>query len=125
MKIDAVTEGLDAHIANRIRIISKDNKVSIIDFNSSVKLEINISYHYRENYIKILHRLSKFCHDKPFKEVTRDDVVSFLDSARKLEIDDPPHKWIGTYNLYRNLLLCFFKWLYYPEIESSKDQNLL
>lgn len=74
MKIDAVTEGLGAHIANRIRRISKDNTVSIIDFNSSVKLEINISYHHKENYIKIPHRLSKFCHDKPFK-ITRDDVV--------------------------------------------------
>jgi hypothetical protein len=53
MKIDAVTEGLGTHIANRIRRISKDNIVSIIDFNSSVKLEINISYYHRENYIKI------------------------------------------------------------------------
>lgn len=75
MKIEAVTEGLGAHIANRIRRVSiKDNIVSIIDFISSMKLEINISYHHKENYIKILHRLSKFCHDKPFK-ITRDDVV--------------------------------------------------
>ena len=121
MKIEAVTEGLGAHIANRIRRVSiKDNIVSIIDFISSMKLEINISYHHKENYIKILHRLSKFCHNKTFKEITRDDVVSFLDSIRKLEADDPLHKWIGTYNLYRNLLLRFFKWLYYPAIESSK-----
>ena len=30
------------------------------------------------------------------------------------------HKWIGTYNLYRIELMRFFKWLYYPYIESDK-----
>ena len=120
MKIDAVTDGLGAQFANLIRRVSKGNKVSIIDFISSMKLEINISHHHKENYIRILHKISKFCHDKPFKEMTRDNVVTFLDSVRKLEGDDQLHKWIGTYNLYRNLLIRFFKWLYYPEIESSK-----
>jgi hypothetical protein len=30
------------------------------------------------------------------------------------------HKWIGTYNLYRVLLIRFFRWLYYPDIEQKK-----
>ena len=120
MRIDAVTEGLGVEFANLIRRVSKDNIVSITDFISSMKLEINISHHHKGNFIKILHKLSKFCHDEPFKEITKDDIVSFLDSLRKLEIDDPLHKWIGTYNLYRNLLLRFFKWLHYPEIEHGK-----
>jgi integrase len=30
------------------------------------------------------------------------------------------HKWIGTYNLYNTNLTCFFKWLYFPDIERDK-----
>ena len=118
--IDAVTDGLEAQYANQIKRVSMDNRLSIIDFLSSMKLEINISHNHKRNYIRLLHKLSKFYHDKPFKLMTRDEVVSFLDSLRKQEGDDQLHRWIGTYNLYRNLLLRFFKWLYYPDIEPSK-----
>ncbi len=57
----------------------------------------------------------------------RYDVLIFLDSFRKPEASDPLHKWIGTYNLFRTYLLRFFKWLYYPEIESDKRpvENIL
>ena len=120
MKIDAVTDGLEAQYANQIKRVSMDNRLSIIDFLSSMKLEINISHNHKRNYIRLLHKLSKFYHDKTFKLMTRDEVVSFLDSLRKQEGDDQLHRWIGTYNLYRNLLLRFFKWLYYPDIEPSK-----
>lgn len=84
MKIDSVTEGLEAQFANRIRRVSMDNRLVIIDFLSSMKLEINISYNHKRNYIRLLHKLSKFYHDKPFKVMTRDEVVSILDSVRKL-----------------------------------------
>jgi hypothetical protein len=52
--------------------------------------------------------------------ITRNDLISFLESFRKSEASDPMHKWIGTYNTYRNHLLRFFKWLYYPDIEPTK-----
>jgi hypothetical protein len=43
-----------------------------------------------------------------------------LDSFRKPEASDPLHKWIGTYNLKRDVIVKFFKLLYYPDIESAK-----
>jgi integrase len=52
--------------------------------------------------------------------MSRNEIVSFLESFRKPEGSDPLHKWIGTYNIYRMHLLRFFKWLYYPDIEPSK-----
>jgi hypothetical protein len=58
--------------------------------------------------------------EKPFVDMTRQDIVSFLDSMRKPESLDPLHRWVGTYNLYRVLLVRFFKWLYYPDIEKDK-----
>ena len=54
------------------------------------------------------------------KIITRQDILSFLDSFRKIETVDPLHKWIGTYNLYTIQLMRFFKWLYYPDIEYKR-----
>jgi hypothetical protein len=77
--------------------------------------------------IKILTFLAGFYYNnnstnnkKSFKEMTREDILSYLDSLRKPEASDPMHKWIGTYNLYIMHLIRFFKWLYYPDIEQSK-----
>ena len=53
---------------------------------------------------------------KQFKDMTREDILSFLDSLRRIESVDPLHKWIGTYNVYRIQLMRFFKWLYSPDI---------
>jgi len=58
-----------------------------------------------------------FENHKSFKEITREDLLCFLDSFRKIESVDPLHKWIGTYNLYRIHLMRFFKWLYSPDME--------
>lgn len=85
-----------------------------------MKTEVNLSDHYRSNLINVLSNFSKYCNNKSFKQITRDDILSFLDSFRKSESSDPLHKWIGTYNLYRILLLRFFKWIYYSDIESIK-----
>jgi len=57
---------------------------------------------------------------KPFSEISREDVLSYLDSFRKPEGTDPLHKWIGTYNLYRMLLVRFFRWFYSQDIEPNK-----
>jgi integrase len=52
--------------------------------------------------------------------MTRNDIISFLESFRKTDAADPLHKWIGTYNIFRIYLLRFFKWLYFPDIEPGK-----
>ena len=85
-----------------------------------MKNEVNLADNYRRGVIEILTRLSKYNDNKPFKDSTRSSIIAFLDTHRKTETQDPMHKWIGTYNLYRIHLLRFFKWLYYPDIEPSK-----
>jgi integrase/recombinase XerD len=47
-------------------------------------------------------------------------VIAFPDSHRKTETQDPLHKWVGTYNIYRVRLIRFFGWLYASDIEPSK-----
>jgi hypothetical protein len=83
----------------------------------ALKTEVNSSARYRKDIIDLL---TKFGLKYNFKDVTRDDVISFLDSFRKPETVDPLHKWIGTYNIYRVHLIRFFKWLYAPDIERTK-----
>lgn len=53
---------------------------------------------------------------KKFECMARNDILLYLDSCRKLENDDPLHKWIGSYNAKRMVLARFFKWLYYPVV---------
>jgi integrase/recombinase XerD len=128
IKIENATEGLPYtcfnYLANRVLPGSrggKGNVLTICDYISSLRSEINPSDHYRKSVILLLCKISVFFkNSKPFKEITREDFLSFLDSHRKIESVDPLHKWIGTYNIYRMHLLRFFKWLYYPDIEPNK-----
>jgi hypothetical protein len=83
------------HLKNRI---SKTNATTIIDYILAMKVETNLSDDHRRGVITTLKLVSQFLDDKPFKEMTRNDILSFLDSKRKSEIVDPMHKWITTYN---------------------------
>jgi integrase len=120
-KIDLITEGIEPFFGSRLRELSEDNALTIANYILSMKNEINLSDGYRKLNIYVFYSVSKFFKNrKTYKELTRDDVTQFLDSLRKSEESDSLHKWIGTYNIYRVLLIRFFKWLYYPEIEQKK-----
>ena len=97
--------------------VSPENALIISEYIKAMMTESNPSDNYRRDNIRILCIFSKYNKDKPFKAITRNDIISFLDRYRKSEAADPLHKWIGTYNLFKIYLLRFFKWLYYPDIE--------
>jgi hypothetical protein len=80
----------------------EENVLTICDYVSSMRSEVNPSSYYRRDIITLLCNLSTFFNNnaKSFKEITRDDLLSFLNSYRKTEDLDPSHKWIGTYNLF-------------------------
>jgi integrase/predicted nucleic acid-binding Zn ribbon protein len=99
---------------------NQDNALIVIDYIAAMKREVNLSINYRKSLIKLFGIFSKYCNNRNFKDIKREDVISFLDSYRKTDITDPLHKWIGTYNIYRIHLLRFFKWLYSPDIEPDK-----
>jgi hypothetical protein len=61
--------------------------------------------------------LAEFHNPKLFRDMTRQDIIDFLDRLRKPESADPMHQWVGSYENNRIVLLRFFKWLYYPDIE--------
>jgi hypothetical protein len=77
------------------------NALYIADYILSMEIEVNLSDHYRQDVIKLLCKISKYHNKKSFKEMSRSDIVSFLESFRKPKASDSLHKWIGTYNNYR------------------------
>jgi integrase/predicted nucleic acid-binding Zn ribbon protein len=123
--MDETSAGLPASYTKSLRSISEANAATIVEYIAAMKSEINLSDHYRKDVIEALSRFSKYNNNKPFKAVTRTNILEFLDSFRKPETSDPLHKWIGTYNIFRIYLLRFFKWLYYPDIEPAKRSKSL
>ena len=98
--------------------IQTHNQKTIHDYIEARKTETNLASSAQKVMIDTLNRFSRNT-KKYFKDVTRDDVVSFLNSLRS-ETEDPNHKWIGTYNLYVVTIGTFFKWLYYPQSEPKE-----
>jgi hypothetical protein len=106
-----------------LRIIPEENATIIADYISADRIKVIFSDHYRKDLIQTLSLFSRHTGNKHFRQMTRNDIISFLESFRKTDAVDPLHKWIGTYNVFRITLMRFFKWLYYPDIEPSKREN--
>lgn len=111
-KIEETAADLPPAYTKKLYLIyseNKNNAKDIISYIAAMKNEINLATHYRRDLIEILTKFSKF-KNKPFKDITRADVIEYLESYRRTDTTDPLHKWIGTYNLYRIHLMRFFKW---------------
>ena len=124
--IQEATSGLHKEYKNHVlKLRNQDNALTIAKYLLSMKHEVNPSDNYRMSAIKTLAKLSNFFFivnddeenkSKSFLEITKEDLIKFLDSFRKPEPIDPLHKWIGTYNSYLVIISRFFKWLYYPDL---------
>lgn len=114
------TEGLEPFFTKILRQkTSKKNALNIAEYINTLKREINISPGYKKINIQTLVDLSKFhLNRKNFTVMTNEDILQYLDSLRRPEASDLLHKWVGSYNLKRSIIVKFFKWLYYPVIES-------
>ncbi|MFL6461005.1 MAG: hypothetical protein ACJ71J_08650, partial [Nitrososphaeraceae archaeon] len=98
--------------------LSKENALTICDYVIAMKREVNPRLSYKKYTIQFLSELSKAVGiQKKFIDMTRDDILCYLDKCRKPENEDPLHKWIGTYNIRLVILTRFFKWLHYPNVE--------
>jgi integrase len=118
--LDGLEDYFYDHLNNRI---SKLNALTIVNYVLAMKVEENLSINHKRGVVTSLKLLSQFSDNKPFKEMTKEDLLAFLDKHRRPETIDPTHKWIGTYNQRLINLQRFFKWLYSPEIEPSKRQK--
>jgi len=55
------------------------------------------------------------------KKKRYNELFEFL---RKTDLDDPTHKWIGTYNTRQIVLSNFFRWLYNLYQNNESDQKM-
>ena len=97
--IDRVAEGLPYEFKIKIlsvKLANTNNYQSLIGYLKDCR-QNNLSSSYLRITINVIYYLNKFV-NKEFKDITKDDLTTFLDSHRKSEPIDPLHKWIGTYD---------------------------
>jgi hypothetical protein len=114
-KFDLVTDGAHPFVKDHLMTrITHENCKIIVDYIMAFQTEAGPSQQYRIDTIYKLKQLAEYYHPKSFRDLTRQDIVSFLDHFRKPESVDPLHKWIGTFEVTGIYLLRFFRWLYRP-----------
>jgi len=116
-KIDSITNGLSRPYFNKIlKELAKknlENAIIICDYIIAEQVEINIQNSTKESKIKVLAWLSNhFQDEKLFRDMTKHDILDFLNKLRKSVTEDPASKWIGSYNGRQIILTKFFRWLY-------------
>jgi integrase/recombinase XerD len=128
-KIVLATEGFTTNrfcemvLKDRSRL-SEENALTICEYIIAMNREINPRLSYKRYIIEFVSELSRAVGiEKKFIDMTRDDILCYLDKCRKPENEDPLHKWIGSYNIKLVVLSRFFKWLYYPNIEDPKRRS--
>jgi integrase/recombinase XerD len=122
-KLDLITAGGHDFIKNHLLTkITRQNCAIIVDYILAMQTEVNPSPRYRVDTIFKLKQLAEFHNPKSFRDMSRQDVIDFLDNLRKPESVDPLHKWIGTHETSRIILLRFFKWLYYPDFSPARKR---
>src|SRR4029079_53687 len=88
---------------------------TIRQYTLSMETEVNPSKNYENSIVHCLRALAKQI-KKSFENMTKEDIVLFLNSFKKSEPLDPLHQSIGTYNLYAVHFIRFFRWLYSPDM---------
>jgi len=90
MKISMASEGFgmtkfcELILKDRNRL-SKENALTVSDYIIAMKREVNPRLNYKKSTMKIISELSKTLGIlKKFIDMTRDDVLSYLDKCRKL-----------------------------------------
>jgi len=73
------------------------------------------------NYLRVLKLFSFDLGKKEFKDVTREDVLEFLDKRKKSIDADPDKKWVRTWNDYLARLVGFYRWLHNHEISKYRE----
>jgi integrase len=130
-KITIATEGFttsklcESILRDRNRL-SKENALTVSEYIIAMKREVNPRLSYKKLTMQIMAELSKTVGiGKKYIDMTRDDILCYLDKGRKPDNEDPFHKWIGSYNLKLIVLSRFFKWFHYHDIDDPKRRNEL
>jgi integrase len=113
--IDSITRDFSRPVLNaRLKALARKspNAATIVDHILAEQMEGNIKSSTAESKIKVLLWLSKYYDDKPFQQLSKQEILGYLNSLRKPTSADPLQKWIGSYNNRLRYYAKFFRWLY-------------
>src|SRR6476620_2115624 len=99
-------------IFKQILSANPNNANILYNFLLAEQNERNVKLSTKTTHIKIIYLFNKFLEFKDFHKISKQEVLSYLNSLRKSETEDPTHKWIGTYNTRQIILSKFFRWIY-------------
>src|SRR5918992_4736218 len=98
-RLNNALDGLESYYYDHLKNkISQPNVLVIANYILAMKVETNLTINTKRGVVTSLKLVSQYNNNKPFKEMTKEDILAFLDNYRKPDIEDPTHQWIGTYN---------------------------
>jgi integrase len=126
LKIQHLTSGLQNSYYIRLFETASENKNNAIDICNYITVkrrENNIGDLRRGDIIYRLSLLSRKIKHKNFREMTREDILQYMDDLKKPENADPKHGWINNYNTVLTVIGGFFRFLYYPNMDPKERQK--
>jgi integrase len=125
-KIDAITQYNSKPYfrtaLKKLALVNPDNANTICDYIFAEQVEMNIKESTKEGKIKVLIWLSDHLaiNNKSFLQMTKQDILSYLNSLKRPIVEDPTQRWIGSYNGRQMILNKFFRWLYNPDSQPKE-----
>ena len=99
-------------IFKKMFLANQHNGALLFKFLITEQNEQNIKLSTKTSYIKIIYPFNRFLNFKDFEDITKQEIIDYLNLLRKPESVDPTHKWIGTFNTRQKTLSKFFRWIY-------------
>src|SRR5437879_5369910 len=123
LKIQTAIEGLKPSVQRQlVNEYSAENRLTMAEFLNDFVIHENIRVGTKQVYVRNHLYLCRFLNNKPFKQVTRDDIIGYLTTLRRALTADSKQKWINTHNNRLVTYQKFFKWLNFPEL-SAKERR--
>jgi hypothetical protein len=89
MKIEETIAGLQKSFSKKLQSIGETNAASIAEYIAAMKSEVYLSNNYRRDIIEVLCRFSAYNDNKPFRDLKRANILTFLEIFRRTETQDP------------------------------------
>jgi hypothetical protein len=125
-KINSITEHQRAYIRSiflKMVQFNPTKAATLYDFLMAQQNELNIKESTKESTIKRIIWLSTDLNHKTFNEITKDDILAYLNSrVKKPASVDQTHKWICTYNGTQMVFSSFFRWLTNPDEPDTRKR---
>jgi hypothetical protein len=97
----------------KLALVNPENVNTICEYILAEQVEMNIKESTKEGKIKVLTWLSNYLANKSFHQMTKQDILSYLNSLKRPVLEDPTQKWIGSYNGRQMINCCEASQIYY------------